>query len=156
MIRPDANVLVYAFHRDSPRHDRYADWLSDVVGGAAKLALADVVLTGLVRIVTGRRIFSDPAPTVDVLDFVDSLRTAARVRMLPSTDASWARMRDIAIADPQVRANLVPDAWLAALALAHGCRLATADRGFARFAGLDWFDPAADEPAREVATHRAL
>ena len=39
------------------------------------------------------------------------------------------------------RPNL-PDAWLAALAKAHGCRLATADRGFVRFAGLDWFDPA--------------
>jgi len=32
---------------------------------------------------------------------------------------------------------------LAALALTHGCRIATADRGFARFPGLDWFDPAA-------------
>jgi predicted nucleic acid-binding protein len=40
-----------------------------------------------------------------------------------------------------VRGPLVPDAWLAALALSHGCRLATADRGFARFDGLDWFVP---------------
>ncbi|MGN6200410.1 PIN domain-containing protein [Humibacter sp.] len=38
--------------------------------------------------------------------------------------------------------NLVPDAYFAAMCLAHGARLATADRGFARFAGLDWFDPA--------------
>jgi predicted nucleic acid-binding protein len=37
----------------------------------------------------------------------------------------------------------VPDAYLAALAISHGCRLATADRGFARFPGLDHFDPAA-------------
>jgi predicted nucleic acid-binding protein len=36
-----------------------------------------------------------------------------------------------------------PDAYLASLALTHRCRLATADRGFARFPGLDWFDPAA-------------
>jgi len=37
----------------------------------------------------------------------------------------------------------VPVLRVAALALAHGCRVATADRGFARFPGLDWFDPAA-------------
>ncbi|MDQ3642021.1 MAG: hypothetical protein M3450_11325 [Actinomycetota bacterium] len=36
----------------------------------------------------------------------------------------------------------MPDAHLAAVAVAHGCRLATADRGFARFPALDWFDPA--------------
>src|SRR5690606_27739619 len=108
--------------------------------------LADVVLTGTVRIVTNRRIFSDPAATVHALDFVDALRSAPRARVLPSTDASWSRMRDIADTDPQVRANLVPDAWLASLALAHGCRLATADRGFARFDGLDWFDPARVTP----------
>jgi predicted nucleic acid-binding protein len=30
----------------------------------------------------------------------------------------------------------------AALCIAHGARLATADRGFARFRGLTWFDPA--------------
>lgn len=42
-----------------------------------------------------------------------------------------------------ISGNLVPDAYLAAVALAHGCRVATADRGFARFPGLDWFDPAA-------------
>jgi hypothetical protein len=37
----------------------------------------------------------------------------------------------------------VPDALLAALAIANRCRLATADRGVARFPALDWFDPAA-------------
>lgn len=50
-------------------------------------------------------------------------------------------MREIAERDPQVRGPLVPDAWLAAVAVSHGCRLATADRDFTRFDGLDWFVP---------------
>ena len=54
----------------------------------------------------------------------------------------WATFDAFIDDDAQLRANLVPDAWLAAVAKAHGCRLATADRGFARFAVLDWFDPA--------------
>jgi len=47
------------------------------------------------------------------------------------------------VSGPAISGTLVPDAHLAAVALTHGCRLATADRGFARFPGLDWFDPAA-------------
>ncbi len=37
--------------------------------------------------------------------------------------------------------NDVPDTHLAALAVDHGLRLATADGGFARFPDLDWFNP---------------
>jgi predicted nucleic acid-binding protein len=48
--------------------------------------------------------------------------------------------------DHGIRGNLVPDAYLAALAVSHGCRLATSDRGFARFPGLDFFDPVTANP----------
>ena len=55
--------------------------------------------------------------------------------------ASWRVFYDLAANDPQIRANLVPDAWLAALAISHDARLATTDRGFARFPGLELVDP---------------
>jgi predicted nucleic acid-binding protein len=45
------------------------------------------------------------------------------------------------LAQPGLRANDVPDAHLAALAVEHGLRLATSDSGFARFSGLQWFNP---------------
>jgi predicted nucleic acid-binding protein len=37
----------------------------------------------------------------------------------------------------------VPDAFLAALALEHGCELVTNDGDFARFKGLRWRHPLA-------------
>jgi predicted nucleic acid-binding protein len=40
-------------------------------------------------------------------------------------------------------ANIVPDAYLAALAIEHGATLVTRDRGFARFPGLRLLDPLA-------------
>lgn len=141
MILPDINVLVYAFHRDSPRHEAYAAWLAGALGGGEELALTDVVLTGFVRVVTNSRAFADPAPAPDALSFVTILRAAPAARVLVPTDASWVRFGQIIATDRQVRGNLVPDAWLAALAVTHGCRLATADRGFARFEQLDWFIP---------------
>ncbi len=39
------------------------------------------------------------------------------------------------------RANLVPDAHLAALAIEHGLILCSSDRDFARFTGLRWENP---------------
>lgn len=146
MILPDVNVLVYAFRREAADHDRYASWLSRTLA-SSELALVDTVLLGLLRIVTSPRIFVDPAPLPVALQFVDALGAGPRARPLAPTVATWERFRAIAVGDSQVRGPLVPDAWLAALALSHGCRLATADRGFARFEGLDWFvpvDPATD------------
>jgi len=142
VILPDVNVLVYAFRREAQGHERYASWLAEVVTGSEELALLDASLTGFLRIVTNRRVFATPAPAEVALGFVTRLRNGARARWLPTGAPSWDRLDQLVASDRGIVANLVPDAHLAAVALAHGCRLATADRGFARFPGLDWFDPA--------------
>lgn len=147
MIVPDVNVLVCSFKREARRHDEYAGWLNGVANGGEDLGLVEPVLTGFVRIVTNPRIFDDPAPTVDALAFVDALRGVAPARELPASDASWNRLGPLAAQDRAIRGNLVPDAHLAAIALSHGGRVATADRGFARFPGLQWFDPLDQLPA---------
>lgn len=144
MILPDVNMLIYAFRRESPRHEEYAQWLAETVA-ANEVALVESVLTGFLRIVTHRRIYADPAPMVDALAFVTALRAAPKARTLAATAATWERMRSIVRTDPQVRGPLDPDAWLAAMALSHGCRLATADRGSARYSRLDYFDPVSAE-----------
>lgn len=143
MVLPDVNVLVYAFRREVAQHERYAAWLAGVVAGGDELGLHDHVLAGFVRIVTNHRVFATPAPTALALAFVGRLRQASRSRWLPAGAPSWAALEALVEHDRAIVGNLVPDAYLAAVALAHGCRLATADRGFARFPGLDWFDPGA-------------
>lgn len=142
MIQPDVNVLVHAYRRESEQHDLYAGWLTELVAGPEELALVETVLTGFLRIVTHPRIFTDPAPIVDALRFVEVLRAGQRARPVHATGATWRAFAQIARTDRQLRANLVPDAWLAAIAISNGARLAAADRGFARYDGLDWFDPA--------------
>jgi toxin-antitoxin system PIN domain toxin len=140
MILPDVNVLVYAFRREAVDHDRYARWLT-TTAATSELGLPESVLVGTIRIVTSPRIMADPAPTPVALRFVEALLEAPRARLLAPTKATWSRFRSIASNDAHVRGQLVPDAWLAALAVSHGGRLATADRGFARFEGLKWFVP---------------
>ncbi len=142
MILPDVNVLVYAFRREAEQHQRYASWLAQMVAGADELALHDTVLAGVARLVTNPRIFADPAPRPVTLDFLARIRAARRARWLPAGDAAWTELERLAQTDRGLRGNLVPDALLAALARTHGCRIATADRGFARFPGVRSFDPA--------------
>lgn len=141
MIVPDVNVLIYAFRTEAEHHEHHKAWLDDLAAGSDDIGLVETVLLGFLRIVTNPRAFSTPAPTSVALEFVAALRSGPRARKLSPVDATWTRFAELVAADPQVRGNLIPDAWLAANALAHGGRVATADRGFARFAGLDFFDP---------------
>jgi uncharacterized protein len=141
VILPDVNVLVYAYRREAEDHEAYAAWLTAVVAGDDELALVGHCLTGFLRIVTNHRVFADPAPTLDALRFVERLRAARRGHWLAATAATWRVFSENASRDRGVKGNLVPDAYLAALSVAHGCRLATADRGFARFPDLDFFNP---------------
>ncbi|MGL5863111.1 MAG: TA system VapC family ribonuclease toxin [Phycicoccus sp.] len=148
MILADVNVLVYAYRREAEHHHSYAAWLAAMVAGQDELALVDHCLTGFLRVVTNPRIFADPAPGTEALTFVDRVRGARRGRPVAATPATWDVLARYVTEDRAVRGNLVPDAYLAALAVSHGCRLATGDRGFARFPGLAFFDPLTVAPNR--------
>lgn len=141
MIIADVNVLVYAFDESSTDHERYRTWLTTCLSRREEFALVDSVLSGFVRIVTHPKIFGEPATTRDALQFVDAIIAAPASAWLAPGRATWDAMGTLSHADSAIRGNLIPDAYLASVALAHGARFATADRGFARYPGLDWFDP---------------
>ena len=142
MICPDVNVLVYAYRGDLDEHEMFRHWLDAALEGPEPFGLVDVVLTGFLRVVTNRRVFANPAPTTAALSFVDALRAAPAARQLQATEATWRQFSQFAERDSFIAGNLVPDAWIAALAISSGARVATADAGFARFDGLSWFNPA--------------
>lgn len=142
MILADVNVLVYAFRTIAPEHHAYRQWLhAQLENGVDEFALLPASLTGFLRLVTNARIFSAPAPMPVAVDFVQRLVRAPRTRWLGSERAVWERTEALLADDPTLRGNAVPDVHLAAAAMVHRCRLATADRGFARFPGLRWFEP---------------
>lgn len=141
VIVPDVNVLVYAFRADTPLHQTYAEWLNREVREGA-LGLADPLLSGFLRIVTHPAIMEVPASLEAAVEFTSALAAAPRAVWLTVGPPVWDAFDRLATDDPGIRANLVPDAYLAALCVSNGARLATRDRGFARYPGLDWFDPA--------------
>jgi hypothetical protein len=141
MLLPDVNVLVYAHRSDStPEHARYARWLTDLATGPEPFALSVLALSGFVRIVTNVRIFR-PASTLDeAFSFIEQLvrRPTARV-VAPGIQhlAIFRRLCELSGAT----GKLAGDAQHAAVAVEHGCTLATTDSDFDRFPGVRWQHP---------------
>ena len=75
MLMVDVNVLVYAFRQDSPHHEPAAAWLEGVVNGDEAYAMADLVLSGFLRVVTHPRVFAVPSSIEEALDFVEQVRS---------------------------------------------------------------------------------
>ncbi len=142
MILADVNVLVYAFDEEADNHAKYRSWLLDVLSGPVLFALVDTVLSGFVRVVTDHRIYEHPSTAADALSFVGALVESPLAVWLSSSKPTWKALGQLTHDDRAIKGKLIPDAYLAAVAIANGARIATADRGFARYRGLNWFDPA--------------
>lgn len=140
MILPDVNVLVYATHDESSDHLKYKAWLEDIVKSGQTFALCDSVLSGFIRIVTHPRIFAAPTPLVEACHLVNALRSHPQCAVIAPGPRHWDIFMDLC-KKTGARGNLVPDAYLAALAMESGSELMSNDRGFARFPGLRWRHP---------------
>jgi hypothetical protein len=136
----DVNILIYAHREDAPDHQKYAAWLADVVERAAPFALSSITLGGFLRVVTNPRIFR-PATPIDVaLRFCRQLTSRPNAALLQPGPRHWSIMSDL-IERESISGAMVSDAYLAALAIEHGCEVVTTDRDFARFPSLRWRHP---------------
>lgn len=138
MQLPDVNVLIYAHREDAPEHARYATWLRMLTVSAEPFALSEIVLAGYIRLVTNKKIFSPPTPMETAIAFCQRLAARPRTVMVRPTPRHWEVFVKLC---RDIEGPLVSDAYLAALAIAHGCELITTDSDFARFAGLRWRHP---------------
>ncbi len=140
MILVDVNVLVYSHRPDAEDHSRYRDWLDEVLSSETTFGLSDLVLSGVVRIVTNPRIFGKPTPLDVALQFVESLREHESCIPVSPGERHWDIFRGLCRASG-ARGNIVSDAYFAALAIESGAEWITADRDYARFPGLHWRHP---------------
>ena len=137
----DTNVLIYAHRRDAPRHDEYRAWIQAMVDGPEPYAVSDFALTGMVRVVTNRKIFHAGAATIDeALAFVGRIRNQPHAHVVSPGPRFWDIFTRLC-RQVDARAKLVPDAYLAALAIEHGCELISEDKDFGRFPGLRFRHP---------------
>jgi toxin-antitoxin system PIN domain toxin len=142
MLLPDVNVLVYAHRRDGPEYSLYRPWLEELVSADAAFGMADIVLSGFLRIVTNPRVFARPTPVQLAVNFAEELRAQPNCVTVAPGPRHWSIFSRLCL-EAGAKGNLVADAYLAALAIESGSEWITSDRGFSRFPGLRWRHPLA-------------
>lgn len=132
MILLDVNIVLAAHRGDHPHHELVWPWLDRLVDGVEDFTVPDTVWASFVRLATNRRIFAIPSGVDDAFAFLRAVRDQ------PNHIAVSPGERHLAIFEELCRegdatGDLTADAYIAALALEHGCEVATLDRDFARF-----------------------
>lgn len=140
MQLPDVNVYIYAFRRESPHHDQHRRWLETALVGPEPLGVSELVLSSFLRIVTNHRVYKAATSPEQALAFCEAVRIAPSAVPVRPGDRHWSIFADLC-SQVSARANVVPDTYLAALAIEHGATWITTDAGFARFPGLRWRRP---------------
>lgn len=140
MILTDVNVLVYAYREDAPGHAGYRQWLEDLINSNQAYGVSDLVLSGFLRVVTHPRVFNPPSDLARALAFVRQIREQPNAVNIAPGPRHWDIFKSLCEA-AGVKGNLVPDAYLAALAIESGSEWVTTDRDYSRFPGLKWRHP---------------
>lgn len=137
MKLPDVNVLIYAANADSPRYGPALKWLESAFMSPRGVAFSWVALLGFVRISTKSGIVARPITVEAALRFVRTWLSQPSARIVHPTERHEALLGRLLLT-AGTAGNLTTDAHLAALAIEHGATLASFDRDFARFDGLDF------------------
>lgn len=136
----DVNVLVYAHRGDAPNHRAYRDWLEALINGDAPFAVADLVFSGFLRVVTHPAVFNPPSAPKQAMAFIDDLRSRPNFVSIAPGARHWEIFVRLCAA-AGAKGNLIPDAYLAALAIESGSDWISTDGDYARFPGLHWRRP---------------
>ena len=135
MQSPDVNVLVSAFRTDAPHHALCRGWLEQLLSDDELLGVSELVLSGVLRVLTHPKVFMPPTPLPEALAFVQALQLHPRVSLLRPGSGHFRIFLQLCERS-HATGNRIPDAYHAALAIENGCEWVTLDRGFAAIPGL--------------------
>ena len=137
----DANILIYAFRKDSPRYTACRTWLTETLTRGDAVLSSAIVEVALVRINTLPSL-ENAASLEDVFKFLEDLHKLPSYSYASTRKAVTRRWKSLC-ERYTLAGNDVNDAYLVALALEHGATLMSADKGFGRFKELTWLNPTA-------------
>ncbi len=136
MILPDANLLLYAYDRSSPFHERSRTWWDACLSGVETVGLAYPVLFAFIRIGTNARAFTSPMTLARATHVTQQWLDVPVTQVLRADEQHMARTLELLQAAASSGGNLVTDAQIASLALAYDAVVHTADHDFRRFPQL--------------------
>jgi uncharacterized protein len=136
----DVNVVVAAHRVDHAQHASARPWFDELLDGTERFSVPTVVWGSFVRLATSRRIFQRPTPLKETFEFVESVCAHEHHVLLGPGPTHLELLRKVC-EEGDATGDLVADAILAAIALEHGCAIASFDRDFARFPSIDHVIP---------------
>jgi uncharacterized protein len=142
MIVLDVNVLIARFRDDHAHYDPVRAWWDKNFVPGIDVAIPDLVWVGFLRVVTNHQIFPAPANWESAYGFLQAVTQSSAYVSVPGLNNDWATFNSLSV-EAHASANIVPDAYIASIAVAHACPVVTMDRDFRRFAGLQIIDPLA-------------
>jgi toxin-antitoxin system PIN domain toxin len=134
VILLDVNIVLAAFRQDHPHHALARPWLERTISRGNGILVPDAVWVGFVRLATNSHIFEVPSTPAEAFEFVDAVRASPGYAKVAGLE-DMAALRETALA-ADAWGNLIPDAYLAAIARSHAVPIASFDRDFRRFDGL--------------------
>jgi toxin-antitoxin system PIN domain toxin len=136
VIIPDANLLLYAYDTTCPFHEPARRWWEACLSGTEPVGLTHPVVFAFIRIGTSPRAFTNPMTLNEVSERVESWLERRITQVLHPDADHMARVLSLLTAAASAGGNLVTDAQIASLAMAHRAVVHTADRDFLRFPQL--------------------
>ncbi len=140
MILVDANLLIYAVDRDSPHHIPARRWFEAALSGSGSVGIPWIVALAFIRITTHPGVLRKPQSAEQAIGYLDEWLRQPFVALIGPGEHHWPILRNLLLASGAA-GNLTSDAHLAALAIEHGCPIASADNDFRRFAGVTHINP---------------
>jgi hypothetical protein len=121
--------------KKSPRHAVCRREIQRLVSDGKPFAVSELILAAVVRIATNPKVFKPPSTVESAFTYVRTLRDHEDAVVIAPGVRHWAIFEDLVTASG-ISGSDTTDAYLAALALEHGCEWWTTDGDFARFPGL--------------------
>jgi toxin-antitoxin system PIN domain toxin len=140
MILVDTNLLLYAAVSSFSQHNQARGWLDGQLNGSTRVGLPWASLLAFVRIASNPRVFRRPTTVAHAWSRVTAWLDCTNA-WVPEPAGGYREILHRFMTQVISSPKLVPDAYLAALAIEHGLILCSTDADFARFPGLRWQNP---------------
>jgi len=138
----DANLLLWAHHRQFDHHAAARRWLADTMTRVPHVGIAWATILAFLRVSTHPRALGRPLGIDTAWDVVQGWLARPNVSTPVPTERHAAILGRL-LSTGRASGNHTSDAHLAALAMEWGLVLLSSDRDFARYPGLRWHDPLA-------------
>lgn len=133
----DVNILIYAIGRSFSKHDVALARLEQLTRQRSIVAIPDVVLSAVIRILSNPKLQSMPLGLPQIFKSIDELLAFPRFKLLRPGENHINLFRDLLV-ENDVTGPAVSDAYIAAYALENKATLITFDSDFGRFKKLKW------------------